>query len=208
MSTRVPVIVATLGLVLLGAALAIAQEAVRIEPPPSAGLGGIGGAGGVVTSPGQLTTSPMLSAPSPAPSIEAPNVNASPSAAAPAPSPANGENDNQDAPQANSPLLAAHSSANGNSGECDITDAAHQTCSGEDCLLSCPSDVCPGQESDKCEFVIDCLAEITADATSDDQQCDEQFVEHSTFERDGTTMPVTVIRIPAGQQCKPPPCVK
>ncbi|MBS0240476.1 MAG: hypothetical protein JSR89_18840 [Proteobacteria bacterium] len=208
MSTGVQVIVATLGMMLLGAALAIAQEAVRIGPPPSAGLGGIGGAGAVVTGPGQLTTSPTLSAPSPAPSIETPNVNTSPSATIPAPLSANGENDNQVAPSTNSPLLAAHSSANGNSGECDITDAARQTCSGDDCLLSCPSDICPSQESDKCEFVIDCAAEIAADATSDDQQCDEQVVEHSTVERDGKTMPVTVIRIPAGQQCKPPPCVK
>jgi hypothetical protein len=204
MSIGVRVGAAMLAVLAVGAGMATAQEAVRVEPlPPTTGLGS---AGGVVTNPSPLNLNSTLSPPPSAPPASSPNLGDAAATAPPPSSATSGETGNESAPATNSPLLSARSLTGNSGGECDITDAARQTCSGEDCLLSCPSDVCPGQESEKCEFVIDCVAEITADAVSDDEQCEEQYVEHSTFENNGKTMPVTIIRVPVGKTCKPPPC--
>ena len=205
MSIGVRLGVAMLAVLAVSAGMATAQEAVRIEPPPP--TTGPGGAGGVVTTPSPLNLNSTLSPPPSAPRTSSPNLGDAAATAPPPSSATSGETGNESVPPTNSLLLSAHGLTGNSGGECDITDAARQTCSGEDCLLSCPSDVCPGQESEKCEFVIDCVAEITADAVSDDEQCDEQYVEHSTFDKDGKTTPVTIIRVPVGKTCKPPPCM-
>ncbi len=197
---------AMLAVLAMSAGLGTAQEAIRIEPlPPTTGLSG---AGGVVTNPSPLNLNSTLSPPPSAPPALSPNLGGAAATAPPLSSATSGETGDESAPAMNSLLLSAHSLTGNSGGECDITDAARQTCSGEDCLLSCPSDACPNQESEKCEFVIDCVAEIAADAASDDQQCDEQYIEHSTIESEGKSEPVTIIRIPVGQTCKPPPCSK
>ena len=73
-------------------------------------------------------------------------------------------------------------------------------------MLSCAADACPEQQSASCEFAIDCAAEIVSVVASGDQQCDEAYIESSTRTTDAGLVKVNVIRIPAGESCKPPPC--
>lgn len=209
MSKYVRASLAMLSVLLISLMPAVAQEVFRSEPtPPMTGQGGTIGAGGLGPSQSAPDLHSTLSGPMSAPRVSSPNLEA-PRAAAPAlSSPAAGGTASQSTPQPSPLLLSAHSSGDGGGGECDITAAARQSCSGAGCLLSCPSDACAGQESDKCEFVIDCVAEIAADVASDDQQCDEQYIEHTTYENGGNATPVTIVRIPVGQTCKPPPCMK
>jgi hypothetical protein len=107
-----------------------------------------------------------------------------------------------------SPLLWAYGWTADQASKCDISDAVRQSCSGPNCLLSCLADACPGQENATCEFVIDCAAEITADVVAGDQQCDQQSIEYTTVQSEGGPVTVNVVKIAAGESCKPPPCAK
>ena len=188
--------------------------------------GSIGAAGAVVTIPvipnlnTNLSLPPTLSAPvimAPAPSAAAaPAIPAEPTTAAPPIGPAPAEVPAEatmttlapdPVPTPPEPLLWARGWTADQASRCDMSDAARQTCSGPDCLLSCSADVCPGQQSANCEFAIDCSAEITAELVSGDQQCDEQSVERTEDSSDRGVITVSVIRLAAGESCRPPPCV-
>ena len=189
-----------LALCLLWPLQSLAQE-VRVAPPAGE-IGGVGGAGGVISNPITPNLNSTLQAPSLAP---LPSTDDTPSQATVNSS---GENASPGLKETHAPLLWASSSTANDDSDCDITDSVRQSCSGPDCHLSCSPDGCPGHETTKCEFAIDCAAEITVDLGSGERRCEEQYLEHTTIETEGNPTPVTIVRIPVGEECKPPPCMK
>jgi hypothetical protein len=202
----------TAGVVILGLFLTSSANG-QVESIPGAPSGGIGAAGAAgsiggatLPSPPQGLSTNSLSVPD----LRVPNISAPQgTATAPAASPA--EPNAEPAAQASpprAPLVSAFGKTEDESGRCEITSSARESCSGPDCLLSCAADTCPGQENATCEFVIDCAAEIVSDIASGDQQCDDATIEHTTVGNDGIAIAVSIVRLPAGQSCEPPPCAK
>ncbi len=191
-----------LSLLLPNSLQSLAQE-VRVTPPAGE-VGGVGGAAAAGTLSNSIapnltpTLQAPTSAPLPSPDQTPFNPTTNPGVEAASPTP------NETRP----PLLWAKSSTEKDDGECDIADAVRPGCSGPECHLSCSPDACPGHETTKCEFALDCAAEIAADLASGDHQCDEQYLEHTTVEVEGNSTPITIVRIPVGEECKPPPCMK
>jgi hypothetical protein len=106
------------------------------------------------------------------------------------------------------PLLSATGRAGEGGNECNMSEAARETCDGPGCILSCASDACPNQKNETCEFVIDCAQEITADLVSDDKQCEDQTIEQTSISNANGLVEVNIVHLKVGERCKPPPCMK
>jgi hypothetical protein len=106
------------------------------------------------------------------------------------------------------PLLSATGRSGDGGNECDMSEAARETCNGPACLLSCLSDACPNQTNEACEFVIDCAKEITADLVSDDKQCEDETIERTNVSNANGYFGVNIVHLKVGERCKPPPCMK
>jgi hypothetical protein len=92
-------------------------------------------------------------------------------------------------------------------GECELSPAEKEPCSGPYCLLTCAAGSCGEKESTSCEFVIDCAAEIAAEIVTGDQQCEDAAIEVTTLSTQSGEAKVEIVRLPSGTTCKPPPCV-